>query len=72
MEDVSVVCHLALGPDSDLNLVVVGANAGSDIFKVIASIRSAHPELPIIVMSHASGAGGDFEGADAGGEGFSA
>lgn len=43
------------GPDSTVNMVVVGANAGPDIFSVIASIRSAHPDLPIIVMSHASG-----------------
>jgi DNA-binding NarL/FixJ family response regulator len=44
-----------LGPDSAFNIAVVGANAGPDIFSAIASIRSAHPELPIIVMSHASG-----------------
>ena len=55
MEDVSSLPDSNQGPESAFNMVVVGANAGPDIFSVIASIRSAHPELPIIVMSHASG-----------------
>jgi DNA-binding NarL/FixJ family response regulator len=55
MEDVALLPERHLGPNSAFNMVVVGANAGPDIFSVIASIRSAHPELPIIVMSHASG-----------------
>jgi two-component system nitrate/nitrite response regulator NarL len=55
MEDVSSLPESHLGPDSAFNLAVVGANAGPDIFSAIAAIRSAHPELPIIVMSHASG-----------------
>ena len=55
MEDVSSVPSHADAPGSTFSMVVVGANAGSDIFKVIASIRSAHPNLPIVVMSHASG-----------------
>ncbi len=55
MEDISSLPVSHQGPDAVFNLAVVGANAGPDIFSVIASIRSAHPELPIIVMSHASG-----------------
>ncbi|MES2220504.1 MAG: response regulator transcription factor, partial [Acidobacteriota bacterium] len=55
LEDVSSLPASHLGPDSALNLVVVGASAGPDIFSVIGSLRSAHPNLPIIVMSHASG-----------------
>ncbi len=55
MQDVSSFPTSHLGPDSAFNLALVGANAGPDIFSVIASIRSAHPGLPIIVMSHASG-----------------
>ena len=55
MEDVSSLPGSNQGPESAFNMVVVGANAGPDIFSAIASIRSAHPELPIIVMSHASG-----------------
>jgi DNA-binding NarL/FixJ family response regulator len=54
-EDVSSLPRSNPGLDSGVNMVVVGANAGPDIFSVIASIRSSHPELPIIVMSHASG-----------------
>jgi DNA-binding NarL/FixJ family response regulator len=55
MEDVSSLPRSDQGLDSAVNMVVVGANAGPDIFSVIAGIRSSHPELPIIVMSHASG-----------------
>jgi two-component system nitrate/nitrite response regulator NarL len=55
MEDVSALPRANQGLDSAVNMVVVGANAGPDIFSVIAAIRSSHPELPIIVMSHASG-----------------
>lgn len=55
MEDVASLPNYDRGPDSTINIVVVGANAGPDIFSVIAAIRSAHPALPIIVMSHASG-----------------
>ncbi len=55
MEDVASLPASHLGPDSAFNLVVVGASAGPDIFSVIGSLRSAHPNLPIIVMSHASG-----------------
>ncbi|HTU49656.1 MAG TPA: response regulator transcription factor [Acidobacteriaceae bacterium] len=55
MEDISSLPRSHQGPDSTFNLAVVGANAGPDIFSAIAAIRSAHPELPIIVMSHASG-----------------
>jgi DNA-binding NarL/FixJ family response regulator len=55
MEDISSLQASLQGPDAVFNLAVVGANAGPDIFSVIASLRSAHPELPIIVMSHASG-----------------
>ncbi|MGC1871829.1 MAG: response regulator transcription factor [Acidobacteriaceae bacterium] len=55
MEDISSLPRSHQGPDSAFNLAVVGANAGPDIFSAIAAIRSAHPELPIIVMSHASG-----------------
>ena len=55
IQDISSLPGSDLGPDSALNLALVGANAGPDIFSVIASIRSAHPRLPIIVMSHASG-----------------
>ena len=55
MQDISSLPGSPLGSDSAFNLALVGANAGPDIFSVIASIRSAHPELPIIVMSHASG-----------------
>ena len=54
MGDISSLPVL-LASGSNVNLIVVGANAGPDIFNVIASIRSAHPEYPIIVMSHASG-----------------
>jgi len=55
MEDISSLPGAHPGPDPTFNLAVVGANAGPDIFSAIASIRSTHPELPIIVMSHASG-----------------
>ena len=55
MQDISSLPGSHLGPDSAFNLALVGANAGPDIISVIASIRSAHPGLPIIVMSHASG-----------------
>lgn len=55
MEDISSLPGSPQGSDSAFNLAVVGANAGPDIFSAIASIRSAHPELPIIVMAHASG-----------------
>lgn len=55
MQDISTLPASGMGPDSAFNLVVVGANAGPDIFSVIASIRSTHPGLPIIVMSHAAG-----------------
>ena len=55
MEDIPSLPASHPGPDSAFSLAVVGANAGPDIFSVIASIRSAHPGLPIIVMSHASG-----------------
>jgi DNA-binding NarL/FixJ family response regulator len=55
MEDIASLPATPPGPDAAFNLAVVGANAGPDIFSVIASIRAAHPELPIIVMSHASG-----------------
>ncbi len=55
IQDMSSLPGLHLGADSAFNLAVVGANAGPDIFSVIASIRSAHPGLPIIVMSHVSG-----------------
>ncbi|MHB1935958.1 MAG: response regulator transcription factor [Acidobacteriaceae bacterium] len=54
-EDIASLPSFDRGQDSNVNMVVVGANAGPDIFSVIASIRSAHPDLPIIVMSHASG-----------------
>jgi DNA-binding NarL/FixJ family response regulator len=54
-QDISSLPMSNVGPDSAFNLVVVGANAGPDIPSVIASIRSEHPGLPIIVMSHASG-----------------
>jgi DNA-binding NarL/FixJ family response regulator len=55
MEDVSSLPSAHQGPGADVNMVVVGAQAGPDIFSVVASIRSAHPQLPIIVMTHASG-----------------
>jgi DNA-binding NarL/FixJ family response regulator len=55
MEDVSSLPRSNQGTEAAVKIVVVGANAGPDIFSVIASIRSSHPELPIIVMSHASG-----------------
>lgn len=54
-QDISSIPVSNPGPDSAFNLAVVGANAGPDIFSVIASMRSGHPGLPIIVMSHASG-----------------
>lgn len=54
-QDISSLPVSNLGPDSVFNLVVVGANVGPDIFSAIGSIRSGHPGLPIIVMSHASG-----------------
>ncbi|HZC43026.1 MAG TPA: response regulator transcription factor [Acidobacteriaceae bacterium] len=55
MEDVASLPSAHQGPGSEVNIVVVGANVGPDIFSAVASIRSTHPELPIIVMSHASG-----------------
>jgi DNA-binding NarL/FixJ family response regulator len=55
MEDISSLPGSHQGLESHFNLAMVGANAGPDIFTAIASIRSAHPDLPIIVMSHASG-----------------
>jgi DNA-binding NarL/FixJ family response regulator len=55
MEDVDTLPSIERGPDSVVQMVVVGGHAGSDILSVIASIRSAHPDLPIVVMSHASG-----------------
>jgi DNA-binding NarL/FixJ family response regulator len=54
-QDIASLPMSNLGTDSAFNLVVVGANAEPDISSVIASIRSGHPGLPIIVMSHASG-----------------
>jgi two-component system, NarL family, nitrate/nitrite response regulator NarL len=54
-QDIASLPVSNLGPDSVFNLVLVGANAGPDIYSVIGSIRSKHPGLPIIVMSHASG-----------------
>lgn len=54
MGDISSVAA-PQGVSSDVNMIVVGASAGPDIFSVIASIRATHPEFPIIVMSHASG-----------------
>lgn len=55
VQDVSSFPALNLEPSSEFNVALVGANAAPDIFSAIASIRSAHPGLPIIVMSHASG-----------------
>jgi DNA-binding NarL/FixJ family response regulator len=55
MEDVNSVPSHAGAPGPIVGMALVGASAGSDIFKVIASIRSTHPNLPIVVMSHASG-----------------
>ena len=55
LEDVASLQRPGRGVDSTANMVVVGTKAGPDIFKVIGSIRSAHPGLPIIVMSHTSG-----------------
>lgn len=55
MGDISSLPSSQQGQGSDVNMIVVGANAGPDIFSVIASLRSAHPDFPIIVMSHASG-----------------
>ncbi|MGO8718492.1 MAG: LuxR C-terminal-related transcriptional regulator [Acidobacteriaceae bacterium] len=55
MGDVASLPSVENGPDSTIYMVVVGGHAGSDILSVIASIRSAHPDLPIVVMSHASG-----------------
>jgi DNA-binding NarL/FixJ family response regulator len=55
MGDISSLPSSPQAPGSNVNMIVVGANAGPDIFSVIASVRSAHPDFPIIVMSHASG-----------------
>lgn len=55
MEDVDSLPSVERGPDSATHMVVVGGHAGSDILSVISSIRSSHPDLPIVVMSHASG-----------------
>ncbi|MGH9616364.1 MAG: LuxR C-terminal-related transcriptional regulator [Acidobacteriaceae bacterium] len=40
---------------SRLHMVLIGVHAGPDISQAIASIRQAHPNFPIVVMSHASG-----------------
>ncbi|MHB1959578.1 MAG: LuxR C-terminal-related transcriptional regulator [Acidobacteriaceae bacterium] len=55
LEDVASLQRPDRGLDSTANMVLVGTKACPDIFKVIGSIRSAHPGLPIIVMSHTSG-----------------
>lgn len=53
--DVSSLPKSHPDPDSEIELVVVGAHAGPDISSAMASIGSSHPGVPVIVMSHASG-----------------
>lgn len=55
MGDFGSLASVEYGPGSTAHVVVVGGHAGSDLLSVIASVRSAHPDLPIVVMSHASG-----------------
>jgi DNA-binding NarL/FixJ family response regulator len=55
IEDIASLSSFERGPDPAIHVAVVGGQAGSDILSVIAGLRSAHPDLPVVVMSHASG-----------------
>lgn len=53
--DASALSVLSHKVESTVNIVVVGAQGGTDILKLIGSIREAHPDVPVLAMSHACG-----------------
>ena len=55
MGDAASLPHSDRESDATINMVVVGTQGGDDPLQVIASIRAAHPDLPILAMSHTTG-----------------